>query len=140
MYHVGMDNSGYHVMSDKDQLGPHVMNSELMSAEPLDYVPTGSWAYDACPYGTVPEAGRIDRYFYSAEDIEQLSETPLNEVKARLRTDKTRYRVDRTSKRREFYLYDLMSGMWVYMLSWVGTNIDDGLLAEARFPSTRPTP
>lgn len=134
-----MENSGYHVVDGVSRTGRHVEPFELDRADPVSMAIKRPYAYDQCVYGTVPEEGRTERYFYTHDDIMYLegvidpSEDDLKKLKSRLRANRIRYRVDRTTKTRGFYLFDMLTSMWLYLTEKPGARIDEDLIAEAKW-------
>ena len=126
------DNSGFHYVRTSDNNGTHVAPMLLDNALPIVGNGVRPWKYDQCVYGEVPPAGRTDRNFYTAYDLEELAGWSEREAATRARKYKWRYRTDPTTKLRGFYLYDIVVTDWQHMLDWPDTRFDQALLVEAQ--------
>lgn len=125
------DNSGFHYVRTADNNGTHVSPMLLDNAMPITSNQARPWKYDMCAYGMVPEAGRLEDYFYTHEDLMYLTDWSREESVKRARKSRWRYRVDPTSKIRSYYLYDILVTDWRHVLGWADTRLDQALLTEA---------
>ena len=148
-----MDLDGFHVTDHRGHVGMQASPSSVERASPIPVKQRNAWKY----HESMPESAKnIDRYYYGYDDIEQLTRevievpqsftvSPMNPtrlaqcpgwdertVKALQRKYGWRWRLDHTTRRREFYLYDILATAWSYMLEWQGNRVDPDLLQESR--------
>lgn len=126
------ENSGFHYTLTGSGSGNYVPPELLANASLIDNTRVRPWQYDKCSYGEVPTSARIERYFYSHEDLMELTQWSMDQSVKRARKGKWRYRVDPTTKIREYYLMDIIWSDWKHFLDMPGTNFDVELLEEAR--------
>lgn len=86
------------------------------------------WKY----HDSIPLSAKIDRYFYGYDAMEELTTWDDRETKRLQRIHGWRWRFDPTTRRREYYLMDMLVTSFSYMQDWVGQRIDSELLENAR--------
>lgn len=123
-----MNLEGYHVTEHKNHLGYRASPSDIERGRPVEARLRDAWKY----HDSIPNEGKRDRYFYSYEDLEHLTTWDQAEVKRKYLTHKWRWRLDNTTKERQFYLMDIIVSVLSYVESWPGQRLDQGLLTEAR--------
>lgn len=121
-----MDLDGFHVTKAAGHVGRGVSASAIEHATPVTARQRAAWKY----HDRVPQVAEIDRYFYGYEDLEELTSWNHADIKRKYLSHKWRWRLDNTTKERQFYVYDLLVTVWSYMQEWPG-NLDSNLLIEA---------
>jgi hypothetical protein len=125
------DNSGFHYVRTEDNNGTHVSSVLLDNALPIDGSQVRPWKYDQCVYGDAPQTEYDDIYYYTHDDLMELTGWTREESVKRARKGRWRYRVDPTTKVRGYYLYDILATDWEHVLSWRCTQLEQHLLADA---------
>jgi hypothetical protein len=123
-----VDLSGYHITDHRGHVGMQASASSIEHSSPMPLKLRDVWKYTE----SIPDRARIDRYFYSYRDLEQLCGWEKEEAQRKQRAHGWRSRFDPTTRVREYFLYDLLATSFAYMESWPGHNIDQELLLEAK--------
>ena len=131
-----MNLDGFHVTDHRGHVGGHVSPVSMEHAQPMPAKLRNAWKY----HESIPEGGMRDRYFYGYDDIEQLTtryQTDLTgtvhkvdgwdqrESMRRQRVSGWRWRRDNTTKRIEYYLFDLLETDWYYLADKPGNRLSE---------------
>lgn len=124
--------SGFHFTTHQGHVGPGVPIGGIDDyAQPLPRKERDAWKY----HEALPSRGvKLDRYFYSYEELIQLSYPAWThaDIKRWARIYRWRWRLDNTTKLRQFYLWDIVATKWAYMQDWESNKIQHDLLADAQ--------
>jgi len=133
---------GFHITDHAGHVGSQASASSIERSTPVIPVGRDAWKYN----DSIPVSARILRNFYGYDAIETLTtryryiggihvvDIPgwsEREAKQRQRKSGWRYRRDNTTKRVEYYLYDLLVTDWSYLRELPGNEIDPELISEA---------